>query len=83
MIAELDTNHDGKITLDEWKTEGLNPTLFESIDKRTQGKGYLVGEDILNGYFTSVMMEPDGSLTVESMKAYDDRRHPGHPDNQR
>lgn len=82
MVAELDRNHDGKIVLDEWKAGGLNPIVFVSLDKRSQGKGYLVPQDILTASFTDYMMDADGNLTVESMKAYDARRHPGHPDNQ-
>ena len=83
MVTELDTNHDGKISPEEWKAGGLNPGIFAGLDTRNQSKGYFVAQDILAASFTDYMMESDGSLSVESMKGYDDRRHPNHPDNQR
>jgi hypothetical protein len=82
MMAELDRNHDGKISLDEWKAANLNSNVFASLDKSSQGKGYLVPQDLLAGSFTDYMMDEDGNPTLESIKAYDARRHPGHPDNQ-
>jgi len=83
LMAELDTNHDGKISPEEWEVAGLNPHVFANLDKIGQGKGYVVAADVLAASFTDLMMEPDGSLTVESIEAYDARRHPGVPDNLR
>lgn len=75
FVAEVDTNHDGKMTREEWQAAGLVAAIFDRMD--SSKRGYLAKDDLLKLRVPRDMLLPDGSLTVESMKTYDALHHPG------
>ena len=70
FVAEVDTKHDGKITLTEWKAAGLQEVAFNYVDK--QKRGYVTKQALESTQFASAMdTDGDGELTLAEMKAFD------------
>ncbi len=69
FAAQVDTNHDGRMSRAEWQAQGLPMSSFDMFEK---GRGYVTLED-----YTSHPAPPgidlngDGILTVEEFKEFD------------
>lgn len=70
FVAEVDTKHDGKITLVEWKAAGLQEVAFNYVNK--QKLGYVTKQALESTQFAVAMdTDGDGELTLAEMKAFD------------
>lgn len=69
LAAQVDTNHDGRLSRAEWQKAGLPMTSFNGFEK---GRGYVT----LRDYQThpappGIDLNGDGKVTVDEFRAFD------------
>jgi hypothetical protein len=73
----VDTNHDGKLTREEWLNAGLNWHPYDGTNCAFGDKGYLTKDDLERApWHKEIDPLNMGILTVEYVKLYD-RKHGG------
>lgn len=69
FAAQVDTDHDGKMSRAEWQAQGLPMSSFNMFEK---GRGYVLLEDFQkNPAPPGIDLNGDGKLTVEEFKEFD------------
>ena len=69
FFAEVDSNHDGKLSKEEWAAQGLPEGVFTRMD--TDKDGFLTLKEVEANWFPGDLdTDKDGILTVAKMKAY-------------
>jgi hypothetical protein len=69
FFTAVDTNKDGKITLEEWKANGLPDSVFTMFE--TDKKGYIVKESLSSKkHPPTVDSNKDGKLSLDELKAH-------------
>jgi len=69
VTAEVDTNHDGNMSQQEWQSAGLPESSFNMFEC---GRGYVTQQDYeKNAAPDGIDMDGDGFLTVAEFKAFD------------
>lgn len=69
FAAEVDTNHDGKMSREEWAKAGLPFSSFNGFER---GRGYVTLADYqTNPAPKGIDLNGDGILTVAEFKAFD------------
>lgn len=66
FFKDLDRNHDGKVTPEEWKAAGLPEPVFSMIDSKK--KGYATWQDFeAHPPMSSFDLDHDGKVTLAEM----------------
>ncbi len=69
VTEAVDTNHDGKMSLEEWTAKGLPMSSFNMFEK---GRGYVTQKDYEeNAAPAGIDINGDGKLTVEEFIEFD------------
>lgn len=69
VVAEVDTNKDGKMSRQEWTIAGLPDSSFNMFEC---GRGFVIEQDYIdNAAPEGIDMNGDGYLTVSEFKAFD------------
>ena len=69
LVAEVDTNHDGKMSRAEWQAAGLPISSFNMFEN---GRGYVTQADYdSHAAPKDIDINGDGKLTVAEFKAFD------------
>jgi hypothetical protein len=69
FFNEVNTTHDGKITLDQWKAAGLPENVFSMFD--SDKKGYITKEHMASmKHPPSIDTDHSGKLTLAKLKAH-------------
>ena len=68
FFASLDTNHDGKVTLAEWKAAGLPENVYSMIDAKKTGAATFADFEA-HPPMSSFDANKDKKVTLEEMKA--------------
>jgi hypothetical protein len=75
FAAEVDTNHDGKLSRTEWEAQGLPASSFKMFEK---GRGYVTLEDYqTHAAPPGIDINGDGFVTVAEFKEFDRKGPPG------
>lgn len=71
LVAQVDTDKDGRMSEAEWKAQGLPGSSFEMLEK---GRGYVTIADYqANAAPPGIDINGDGKLTVAEFKEFDRR----------
>jgi len=74
FAAQVDTDHDGKMSRAEWQARGLPMSSFDMFEK---GRGYVTLQDYESHPAPpGIDLNGDGILTVEEFKAFDKQMAP-------
>lgn len=68
FFAALDANHDGKVTLAEWKAAGMPENVYSMIDAKKTGAATFADFEA-HPPMKSFDANHDGKVTLEEMKA--------------
>jgi hypothetical protein len=68
FFASLDANHDGKVTLAEWKAAGMPENVYSMIDAKKTGAATFADFEA-HPPMTSFDANRDKKVTLEEMKA--------------
>jgi hypothetical protein len=69
FFVAVDTNKDNKITMEEWKTTGLDEKIYSFFDKDNKGS---FSKDYMSGLTHPAEMDAnkDGKLSLDELKAF-------------
>jgi hypothetical protein len=69
FFNEVDTNHDNKVSKEEWKAAGLPDSVYTMFDK--DSKGYISKEAMADkGHPPTMDSDKSGKLTLAKLKAH-------------
>jgi hypothetical protein len=71
MIAELDTNHDGCVSKQEWTSAGLPEAIYNTLEGQAAKRDCVTAAEFTKGPAPAgIDTDGDGYLSVQELKAY-------------